>query len=286
MNTDPTAGANAAQARYWNEATGRKWAAYQAPLDRLMSEVRDRLLDAAAPSAGQNVLDLGCGTGDVLLALADRVGPDGTVTGADISSPLLDTARARAAGRRNCAFLLADVQTHRFPEAAFDLAVSRFGTMFFADPVAAFANIARALRPSARIAFAAWDSVESNPWMTIARRAAVARLGEPAPEPPGAANPFAFADTAHVRSILARAGFRDPAHRTCDLSLLVDGTPADAAALALEIGPVPRIMQERNGTEDDRAAIRAAIETEFHSFAADGLVRVPASVHLYTANRP
>lgn len=286
MESDFSTGANAAQARYWNDAPGRKWALYQERLDRLMAEVRDLLLDTAAASPGERVLDIGCGTGDTLLALSDAVGLTGRITGADISTPLLDTARRRAAGLANCEFLLADVQTQSFPSGSFDLAVSRFGTMFFADPVAAFVNIARALRPGGRIAMAAWDRVDRNPWMTLARKAAVDRLGEPAPEPPGATNPFAFADTARVLSILDAAGFHDTAVDTRGVTLHVDGTPQDAARLALEIGPVPRIMQEFNGTGDDRAAIAEAITQAFLPFAVNGTIRVPASVHYYTANRP
>ncbi len=279
-------GGNADQAQYWNSAPGQKWAAHQAQLDTLMASVRDALIRRCAAAPGARVLDVGCGTGDTTLALADHVGARGEVIGVDISDPLLAIARQRANGRAGLGFIRTDAQTHAFDPGRFDLVASRFGVMFFADPVAAFANLARALRPGGRMVFAAWDAVRENPWMSASKAAAVARLGPVAPDPPGAPGPFAFADAARVLGILSDAGLADPAVATEDLFLQVLGTPDDAAALATTLGPVPRIIAERDGTEADRLAIAEATAAAFRTYAVSGAVRVPARVHFFSAMCP
>lgn len=278
--------ANADQAQYWNSAPGQKWAAHQAQLDMLLAGVRDTLIRRSAAASGTRVLDVGCGTGDTTLAFADQVGERGEVIGVDISDPLLAMARRRADGRAGVGFILADAQTHTFDPGRFDLVASRFGVMFFADPVAAFANLARALRPGGRVILAAWDAVRENPWMSISKTAAVARLGPVAPDPPGAPGPFAFADAPRVLGILSDAGLLNPTVATEDLFLNVQGTAADAAALATTIGPVPRIMAEHDGTDADRFAIADATAIAFRPYAGPGLVRVPARVHFFSAVRP
>ncbi|MEZ5777463.1 MAG: class I SAM-dependent methyltransferase [Paracoccaceae bacterium] len=278
--------ANAGQVEYWNSAVGKKWADYQEPLDRLLSDVRDELIRRAAPQPGERALDVGCGTGDTTLALAERVLPGGEVTGSDISEPLLAIARRRVEGRAEIRLLKSDAQTHRFGEGRFDVIASRYGVMFFDDPVSAFANLARALRPGGRMAFAAWDSVPNNLWMSASKAAAVARLGSVPADPPETPGPFAFANTSRVLKILAEAGLAEPEVATPDLHLLVDGTPEDAAVLASAIGPVPRIMNDYGGTDEDLAAIRAATADAFRPYAAGGIVRVPARVHFFSARRP
>jgi SAM-dependent methyltransferase len=277
---------NADQAHYWNSAPGQQWVTHQKRLDTLLGAVRDELVCRCAPQPCERVLDIGCGAGDTTLALAERTGAQGTVIGADISDPLLTLARRRADGRAGIEFMLADAQTHDFAPGRFDLVASRFGVMFFADPVAAFANLARALRPAGRVVFAAWDAVRENPWMAAAKAAAVARLGPVAADPPGTPGPFAFADSARVLAILTEAGLADAAVATKTLPLEVAGSPEDAAELATTLGPVPRIMAEHNGTEADRLAIAKATAAAFRAYTVPGFVRVPARVHFFSAVRP
>ena len=281
-----SSGGNAEQAKYWDSAPGQKWAVHQERLDRLFAAVRDELIRRADPQPGWLVLDVGCGTGDTTLTFAERVGARGNVTGADISDPLLTLARRRAEGRAGIGFLNTDAQTHDFGEGRFDLVASRFGVMFFADPVAAFANLARALRPGGRVVFAAWDAVRENPWMSVSKAAAVARLGPVAADPPGTPGPFAFADAGRVLAILSDAGLTESAVATDDVLLEVAGSPGDAAELATTLGPVPRIMADHGGTEADRRAIAEATAEAFRPFAVPGFVRVPGRVHFFSAARP
>ncbi|MCW6006501.1 class I SAM-dependent methyltransferase [Micromonospora sp. CPCC 205371] len=172
-----------------------------------------RLLGArfrAATQVGRHdrVLDIGCGTGDSTRD-AGRAAVAGSVLGIDVSAPVLERARrlTEQAGLRNVSYLQADAQLHRFPPEHFDVCISRFGAMFFADPVAAFTNIGRALRPGARLVLMAWQSRDRNEWYTTVRDA----IGAGVPEPSAAVgeDPYALADPATTTAILAAAGFAD-----------------------------------------------------------------------------
>jgi SAM-dependent methyltransferase len=276
---------NRDQAQFWSTAPGLKWVTHQVQLDRLMVDVLDLVVAAGYAQEGETVHDIGCGTGALALAIADRVGPGGRVDGFDISAPLLDLARRRAAGYRWIGFHEGDVQAGCLPDAAADLIVSRFGVMFFADPVVAFANMRRSLRPDGRLAFASWSASARNPWFTLPRAIAVERLGEPPVEPAGAPGPFAFADIPYVRTILQRAGFTaiDGSERA--VTLRIDGGAAEAAGLAVHVGPVPRILRDMGGTDMDRDAIAAELQDEFEPFRTANGIEVPAHINLFTASR-
>jgi SAM-dependent methyltransferase len=155
--------------------------------------------------AGDRILDVGCGTGQTTRDAA-RSAVDGSALGVDLSGPMIDRARrlARAEGVHNVAFEQADAQVHRFPKGVFDLAISRFGTMFFDDPVAAFANIAAALRPGGRLVMMVWQEHEQNEWSVVIERA-LGREGSPYPAQEGW-DPFSLADRDTVKAILGAAG--------------------------------------------------------------------------------
>src|SRR2546425_11062457 len=203
--------ANAEQIRYWNEAAGPKWVVFQKVIDAQIAPLGERAMDRAGIAPGERVIDVGCGCGGTTIALGGRVGPAGLVFGIDISAPMLERAAetARAAGLTNVRFENADAQTHRLSPGAFDIVYSRFGVMFFADPVAAFANLRAALRSGGRLAFVCWQALRQNPWLFLPLQAAAQHLTlppPPAPHPPG---PFAFADPERAPGILARAGVDD-----------------------------------------------------------------------------
>ena len=285
--TEPPASeaANASQIEYWNTGPGAKWLGYQDVLDATFAAVKARLLARAAVAAGEHVLEIGCGTGATTLDLAAGTGAGGRVLGVDVARPLLERARTRAAqaGLHHAEFVLADAQTHAFEGAAFDLVTSRFGVMFFEDPVAAFANIAAALRPGGRVAFVSWAALERNPWFAIPREAAIERLGEPAPVPPDAPGPMAFQDTARVTDILTRAGLSQVSAAVEEIPLSVPGSVSEAAAFATNLGPASRIIAERDGSEDDRAAIARTLEDRLRGYMTAEGCRVPATFNFYAA---
>jgi len=163
--TDP----NAEQVRHWNEVAGPRWVLFQERLDRELAVFAEAVLERAKPAAGEAALDIGCGCGATTLELGRRVGAKGRALGVDVSRPMLERARARAAaaGAAQVAFLAADAQTAPLEPAAFDLLVSRFGVMFFTDPTAAFANLRRALRPGGRVTFVCWQKIADNPWLLV-----------------------------------------------------------------------------------------------------------------------
>src|SRR5579859_5119285 len=202
---------NADQIAYWNGPNGQRWTDRQAEQDVLLAPVTQALIDRAAPQPGERIIDVGCGCGGVSMALASRVAPTGFVLGVDISGPMLSRARQLAPKGASeglpVDFVLADATVYPFDPGSFDLLVSRFGVMFFAEPALSFANLHRALRPSGRIAFACWREPRENPFFMAPLQAVykhVPKLPQQGPEDPG---PFAFASEARVRRILGEAGF-------------------------------------------------------------------------------
>jgi len=255
-------GPNAEQIRYWNETIGPRWVEMGDLLDAQIAPLGLAAIERARPVAGERVLDVGCGCGQTSRQLGERVGPDGNVLGIDISAPMLERARGRAAGHPNLRFANADAQTHAFREP-FDLVFSRFGVMFFADPAAAFANLRSALRPGGRLAFVCWQGIDRNPWMLIPLRAVVGIVELPPPPPPGAPGPFAFADPERVQGILASGGFEkielEPLEG--ELSIGAGGDLDRAVQFTLQMGPVSAALREAGEDERRRAAdaIREAL---------------------------
>jgi SAM-dependent methyltransferase len=282
-------GANTEQAQYWDTAAAPIWVALQEKIDRRMVPVDDLLLERSALAPGHEVVDVGCGTGALLPALARRVAAGGSVLGVDISGPMLARAeeRLRAASAPSVRLLLADAQTHAFESAAFDRIVSRFGVMFFSDPIAAFGNLRGALRPGGRLCFVCWAAVEDNPWFALPMAACNRRLGPVEPRPPHAPGPFAFSERAYVEGLLSAAGFGSIAIETSELQLPGAATAEDEAHFACEMGPAGRLLRER--APDDaaaRAAICAEVADAFRPFETEHGVRAPATVFCVEATRP
>jgi SAM-dependent methyltransferase len=282
---ETTPEANADQIAYWNASAGETWAALQDRLDSQIEPLGVRAMDALAPATGERVIDIGCGCGQTTLALARRVGAGGAVLGADISRPMLAVARRRAAeqGLAQVALVEADAQTHPFERRGFDAAFSRFGVMFFADPVAAFANIRRGLRPGGRLGFVCWRPFAENAWMMVPMAAALPLLPEPPPPPdPLAPGPFAFADPDRLRRILTDAGFMGVEITAHDQAI---GSPDidQAVEVALRVGPLGALLRE----QPDKApavvgAIRAALEPRL---TPEG-VRLPSATWIVQACSP
>jgi SAM-dependent methyltransferase len=234
---------NAQQVEYWNSAAAQTWVTLQARLDQLFHPLTQVAIQHAAPQPGERAIDIGCGCGATVLELARRVGPGGHVLGVDISEPMLGLARKRAteAGYTQATLVRADTSTYAFVPHDFDLAFSRFGVMFFDDPVAAFANLRGALKPSGRLVFACFRPLSENPWV-LEPFTAVRHLLPPSP-PPGPEEPgqFAFADPQRVRRILEAAGFHGITFTRHDPAMKL-GSAEQAAELSSQIGPIARGM--------------------------------------------
>jgi SAM-dependent methyltransferase len=261
VKTNPSA--NAEQIAYWNSVAARRWLDLDAKQDVVFAPITAALFERAGLAAGERVLDVGCGGGGTTIDVARRVGATGRAVGLDVSRPMLDAARRCAPPGLPIEFILADAATHVFAPASFDALVSRFGVMFFADPVGAFANLRRALRRGGRTVFACWRAAKLNGWQMTPLRAAlrcVPRLPEIGPEEPG---PFSFADETRVRRILGGAGFAEVELTAIDLEIDIAAGQGfeSAVATAQAIGAASRAMEGR--PEHERAAaaeeMRAAL---------------------------
>jgi len=175
--------------------------------DAELVRYREVLRRACDIHRGDRVLDIGCGAGQTTRDAA-RLAAAGNAVGVDVSEPMLQRARTLAASEQlhNVSFVHADAQVHSFPSDHFDVAISRFGTMFFADPIAAFANIGRALRPAGRLVMLVWQGGNENEWFVSIQRALAPDASVPVTSS-GTLNPFSLADSESTERILTDAGF-------------------------------------------------------------------------------
>lgn len=270
-------GGNEDQAQYWSEAGGRSWIDFQSQLDRQLAPFGNVVVEALSPQPGESILDVGCGCGATTLDLAAAVGSQGRVVGLDISTSMVAVAvkRLAAAGHRHASAIVGDAQTVSEDEAGgrFDAVFSRFGVMFFADPVAAFANIRARTNADGRMAFVCWQSPKLNGWMNSLGGVVESFFGAgPAPDP-HAPGPFAFADPQRTAAVLASAGWSDVAVEPCVRSMLKNGTTDFDVALecSLRIGSAARALQGVDPVivTQFREAARAVLSDEWTS---DGVI--------------
>jgi SAM-dependent methyltransferase len=279
--------ANAAQRRYWNTVAGPRWVASPGFRERRNQESLALLLAHLRIAGGESVLEIGCGTGALTEPLAAAVGEYGRVVAVDISEPMLGAARQRVGerGLRNVTLQHGDAQVFPFEPAAFDLATSRMGVMFFADPEAAFRNIGGALKPGGRLAFACWASLAENRHWLVSHDIALRHLGPPAPAPAHEPSPLAFADPDYIREVLAAAGFAEIAVERAHPTI-IGGSPEEEARQALMMGPTARLIEEKKPNEATRQTIAREIEAAFAAEAASGPIRLAATIFLVAARRP
>jgi SAM-dependent methyltransferase len=279
--------ANTAQHEYWNTVAGPRWVGLGGYVERRVRAVNDLLLARSAVEAGENVLEIGCGTGAATVPFAEAVGERGRVVGVDISEPMLAGARQHiaASGFGNVSLVQADAQVHRFEANRFDLIASRFGVMFFADPVAAFSNLLPAARPGGRLCFVCWGPLEENRHWLIPYEVALRHLGPPAPTPPHTPGPLAFSDQDYVRSIIEASAYADVMieRETPDI---IGSTPEEEAEFACSMGPPARLIDEKKPEDAVRATIKREMTEAFAAYALGTEMRLPSTVFLVTARRP
>lgn len=249
---------------YWNDR-GPVWVEYRERLDAMLAPLGEAAIARLHPDPGEHVLDIGCGTGTTSLELARLVGESGHVTGVDVSAPMLDEARRRAtdAGLANTSFVVADAGAHRFEPRHYDAAFSRMGIMFFAEPVAGFTNLRRALRPGGRLGFVCWRSPAENSWVTEPGRAVADVLGPPAPMDPDAPGPFSLASADRIISILTEAGLVDIDITPHDLPVNIgEGTTDQLVRYYIDLLPATAIPKNAGVHVVDRvkAALGAMVE--------------------------
>jgi SAM-dependent methyltransferase len=268
------------QAALWNGPAGHAWVEAQGLLDRILAPFEDLLMGGIPAGSGGHALDVGCGTGSTTLAVARRLGAEGRATGIDISAPMIAAARSRAEREGTPAsFLCADAQSHAFAPAGFDRMVSRFGVMFFEDPVRAFRNLRRAAKDEALLRFVAWRGPEDNPFMTTAERAAAPLLPALPPRRPDAPGQFAFADSRRVQEILQASGWTGIDIRPIDVSCALP--EVDLVWYVTRLGPVGRILTEAD--DATRARIVETVRPAFDPYVRGTEVRFTAGCWMVVA---
>ena len=267
VNEDNAAAPNAEQIAYWNGPGGERWLAHQERQDEVLAPVFDALFARVGALDGEHVIDVGCGCGTTTIELGRRVGSGGRALGVDVSAPMVARARARVPPGLQVEFAQADATVHRFDPKRAGLLFSRFGVMFFDDPVASFANLHRGLQSGGRVLFACWREARANPWVMLPLAAVtrhVPRLPELGPEDPG---PFSFASETRVRRVLADAGYGQIALEPVDLLLDIatGGGIEGALETTTRVGPASRALS------DQPAALQTAALDELRAALAPHL---------------
>ena len=275
---------NAAQSEYWNAAAGETWAKLQELLDRQIEPLGLAAIDVLQPGEGEHIIDIGCGCGQSSLTLATCVAPTGSVLGIDLSKPMLEVARhrPRPAANLRVDFRQLDAQTGDIGRGIFDAAFSRFGVMFFSDPVAAFRNIRASLKRGGRLVFVCWRPLAENPWMLAPLQAALPFIPPVAPPDPTAPGPFAFADAGRVRSILSDAGFASVTTEPFDAR--IGGSDLEQSLkLALRLGPLGAALREH---PELSGKVAGAVRDLLSRYLTAGGVLVPSAVWIVRAQNP
>jgi SAM-dependent methyltransferase len=281
-----TATANPSAFEAWNGDSGLRWVATADQRDRVLAPAADALLATAHMRTGDRVLDIGCGCGATTLLAASAVGDAGTVVGVDISAPMLGLARQRAneAGVINAEFVHADAQTHILEPASADLVISRFGTMFFSDPAAAFTNIATALRPRGRLCLATWQPLVANEWLIAPGAVLLNHTDLPADtaDEPGM---FAQSDPDRVTATLESAGFTDIDLAPTEVTFTLGETVDEAVDYLADSGPGRALLETiLEGAARDAAITDVRDMLVAHRDASG--VRLGGATWIITATRP
>ena len=270
----------------WNGDSGDRWAANLVRLDLMLEDFGNAAIRAADAQPGEQILDIGCGSGTSTFVLAEQAGAAGFVLGVDISEQLVAVASATAPDASPVEFRCADAATAPLPAQEFDLLFSRFGVMFFDDPVAAFTHMRGALKPGGRLAFVCWRGAQENAWVRLPM-AAIRDIVQPAPADPNAPGPFAFGDRQRLADILAAAGFTAIDILPFDTRISYgrgdtrDAAIDDALDMAFQVGPLSRALVDQPDDIRERAAV--AVRAAFAKQPGETSVQIDGAAWIVTA---
>jgi ubiquinone/menaquinone biosynthesis C-methylase UbiE len=274
---------------FWNNVLAGKFERFRNILVTGLSYHSKVPLQKLTIERGAKVLDVGCGWGDTANQLAAMVGPEGSVLGLDCCDRFLQKGRAdaRTAGLDNVRFVEADVQSYPF-QPEFDMCFSRFGMMFFGNPVAAMRNVRRALKPGGRLMFITWRTIADNPWMGVPKEVVLRFLPPPGEDAqtcgPG---PFSMANPDVVTAQLRAAGFADIGFERIDGPVMVGSSVEEAMAFQLALGPAGEVFREAGDAAAHRLPeIEAALRKELARHVKDGQVIMASSSWTITAHNP
>jgi len=278
---------NKNQRDFWSGKGGDIWVERQNAMDTMLSPLGEAALNKLNLNEGENVLDIGCGCGHTTLNIAKRISPDGQVTGLDISEPMLKRAKesANEMSISNASFNCVDVQTDDMGEEVYSAAFSRFGVMFFEDPVAAFCNINKSLITGASLSFVCWQSPALNPWQSLFIEAVKKYVDLPSP-PPRSPSPFAFMESEYVSSILEESNFQNiiiEGHEA-EVNMFSGRSLSDSVKDYISINPVVSGMLKDSTEQEKTEIINSAIEAFSPYYSAKGLM-FPSATWLVTTTK-
>ncbi len=270
---------NQKQIEFWNGDAGKKWVGEQEKMDQMLNPLSDVAIDIAEPRFDERVMDVGCGCGATSVELARR---GAKVWGIDVSAPMLSRARKRGEEYPGMVFTEADASSYDFSSEQ-QLIFSRFGVMFFANPVEAFTNLRSALVPRGRMVFLCWQAANNNEWISRVGQAVKKFLPEPTDVPdPRTPGPFAFAEQAYLEGILSQAGFQNVEFQSLSIDLKLASTVEEALDFQSNIGPLSAVIAQLEGKTRDEA-LNAAKEVLQDSMSAEG-IKLGSAVWLVTAS--
>ena len=294
MGTTPATIAEAMEdtafVQFWNDVLAPKFIRFKHILVDGLGQHSGAVFPSLPVRPGDRVLDVGCGFGDTTIRLAERVGPEGSVVGIDCCDAFLDYARkdVAAKGLRNVSFMRGDAEI-ALPAENFDFVFARFGTMFFANPVAGLRNMRKALRPGGRMVHIVWRRRADNPWLSMAKDVVLRFLPEPGADAQSCGpGPFSMADEETVTAMMRAAGYENIDFRRIDAPVLVGSDVKDAIAFQLAIGPAGEVFREAGAlAEERRAEIEEALAEAINrqKIAADGIV-MDSSSWVISATNP
>lgn len=287
---EQAAGTNAEAIRAWDGPLYDRFVRFREVLTAGLGHHGDEALRLHPPAAGARVIDLGCGFGDTTLGIAAMVGPGGLAVGVDAAPRFIESARREAAeqGAANVRFEVADLEVTEL-EGRYDMAFSRFGTMFFASPVAALRNVRRALDPRGRLVMVVWRRREDNPWVHRAQRIVEGMVARPEEhdEPTCGPGPFSMADADTTSHVLLLAGFTEITMRRCDLPILMGRDMEEAIDLVMALGPAGELLRlAGEGAAHLHDSVRDALREGLADFSGPDGVRAPASTWIVSARAP
>jgi len=278
---------NAEMAEFWNGKGGKSWVTQEARLECSLRPFGQQAMAAGAIKAGQQILDIGFGCGDSTIELAGKVGSEGQVHGVDISVAMVDAAEKKATQMdiANVSFECADAQTKAFPGDGYDLVFSRFGVMFFDDPIGAFKNIYSALKPGGRLAFICWAPRDQNAWVGLPLQVVAKHLTLPAPPGLDEPGPFSLSEEARVSGILGAAGFSNIAVEPFQTPFVLGGDVDEALSFLMQLAPSGSAINNAEADDETRARIAVDMAELLNSHDSDKGVTMGAAALLVTATK-
>ena len=275
-------GENNKQGQYWNEAPGQSWVINDAAMNERLQNISDILFEGLDVNQCNNGLDIGCGAGSTTRRLATIMSNKARVTGLDISEKLLTLARSHpeSSGKN---FLQADAQSYTFEPEAFDLAISRFGVMFFENPLKAFQNIKSAIQKSREIRFVCWAPLAANDFFLSPLNTVVDITGVTFAEPSREPGPLAFSDRNYLYSILKNAEYSSINIDVVETSISTKDSVEKNASLLMEIGVASRAIKEAAPTDEALKEIREAFVTDGNKRLLNGLITYDATIYRVSA---